>query len=393
MMRILAMTNLYPSPLQPHRATFNRHQFRILGHRHAVRVIAPIAWTDEFKARRSGRDALPPGRQITHDGLTVDHPRYFYPPKLARAWYGHFYLASVRKTFCRVVREFRPEIIFTPWAYPDGWAAVRLARAAKLPVVLQVHGSDILLLDQTPSRRQGTIEAVRAADGVVAVSHDLATHLFRMGVESSKVRVIHDGVDRTLFATGNKARERGILNLPLEKRVILFIGNLVPVKAIDVLLRAIAEPALNKELFELVIVGHGPSRPTLELLARQLGVASRVRFAGVLPQTELPRWYRAADLFVLPSHSEGVPNVLLEASACGTPWVASRVGGIPEIAHLGVSRLVPPNAPGELARTICEMLTSPPRDPPPGPKEREEAVSELIDFLTERLRSSRTSVR
>jgi glycosyltransferase involved in cell wall biosynthesis len=88
---------------------------------------------------------------------------------------------------------------------------------------------------------------------------------------------------------------------------------------------------------------------------------------------------------VLPSHSEGVPNVLLEASACGTPWVASRVGGIPEIAHLGVSRLVPPNTPAELAAAIRSSLTAPLQPPPLGPKAREESVGELIEFLTERL--------
>jgi glycosyltransferase involved in cell wall biosynthesis len=380
-MRILAMTNLYPNPYQPHRATFNRHQFRLLGQRHPVRVVAPIAWTDEFAARRRGATPLPPGRQLTHDGLTVDYPRYIFPPKLARWWYGHFYLASVKKTVRKAVREFHPDLLFTPWAYPDGWAAVQLGRAAKLPVVLQVHGSDILLLDQVPSRRRRTEEAVRAADAVVAVSHDLADHLVRMGVEPSKIRVIHDGVDRTLFAPGDKSQERAALHLPPNERILLFVGNLLPVKAIDVLLRACAESPLNGNAFRLVVVGQGPLQAPLADLARQLGVADRVRFAGPLPQADLPHWYRAADVFVLPSHSEGVPNVLLEASACGTPWVASRVGGIPEIAHLGASRLVPPNAPAELAAAIHETLTAPPREPPPGPKPREDAVSELIDFL------------
>jgi glycosyltransferase involved in cell wall biosynthesis len=376
-MRILAMTNLYPNPYQPHRATFNRHQFRILGRRHPVRVIAPIAWTDEFKARRGGAAPLAPGRRVTHDELTVDHPRYIFPPKIARRWYGHCYYASVRRTFRRAVREFRPDLVFTPWAYPDGWAAVRLAREARLPVVLQVHGSDILVLAQTAGRRKRTAEAVRGADGVVAVSHDLASHLVRMGVEPSKVRVIHDGVDRALFAPGDKFRERAILNLPTEERLILFVGNLVPVKGVDVLLRACVGPALRDEGVRLVIVGQGPLRAALEELADELGIVGRVRFLGPVPHAELPRWFRAADVFVLPSHSEGVPNVLLEASACGTPWVASRVGGIPEIAHLGVSRMVTPNAPAELALAIRETLAAPPRELPPGPKDREEAVSEL----------------
>lgn len=380
-MRVLAMTNLYPNPFQPHRATFNRHQFRILNERHPVHVIAPIAWTDELTARRAGKPPLPAGRRVTHDGLTVDHPRYLFPPKVGRRWYGHCYRASVGKTFRRAVEEFRPDVVFTPWAYPDGWAAVRAARNAGLPVVIQCHGSDVLLLDQHPSRKRRTVEAVTAADGVVAVSQNIADHLIRLGVRPDRVRVIIDGVDRTVFRPGPKADARAAVGLPDGPPVLLFIGNLVAVKAVDVLLTAGGQ--LNREAFpvRLVVVGGGPLRANLEQQAATLGLAERVRFTGPLPQDTLADWYRAADLFVLPSHSEGVPNVLLEASACGTPWVASRVGGIPEIAHLGVSRLVPPNTPAELAVAIKESLTAPPQPPPPGPKARDQAVDELEAFL------------
>ena len=88
----------------------------------------------------------------------------------------------------------------------------------------------------------------------------------------------------------------------------------------------------------LVIVGDGPHRSYCEFIAKEFKID--VQFTGSLPLTSLPSYYQAADLLVLPSSSEGVPNVLLEASACGLPWLASNVGGIPEIAHLGASRLV-----------------------------------------------------
>ena len=380
-MRVLGLTNLFPNPFQPHRATFNRHWLRILGANCPVQVIAPIAWTDELQARRRGASPLPSDRRATFDGLIVDHPRYYFPPRMARSFYGHFFLASVRPTFRRVVREFEPDIVYTPWAYPDGWAAVRMGHAVGLPVVLQVLGSDVLLLDQFPARRRRTEEALRAADGIVAVSRNLAEHLVRMGVEPSKVKVIYDGVDKKLFSPGDKTRERAILDLPQDERVILFVGNLVPVKAVDVLLRACAELRLKEAGIRLVIVGQGPLRGSLERLANDLGIGDRVQFAGSRPHSELPRWFRAADVCVLPSHSEGVPNVLLEASACGTPWVATRVGGIPEIAHLGTGRVVAAGASSELGKAICEVLTAPHQDMPSGPRAREEAISELFSFL------------
>src|SRR5205823_10798887 len=141
---------------------------RLLNERCPVRVIAPIAWTDEWRLGRLRQ------RRVTRDGITVDHPRYWFPPKMTRGRYGHWYRWSVGKTFANAMREFQPEIVFAPWAYPDGWAAVSLAREFNLKVVVQVHGSEVKLLDDFPAKRKRTIEALTAADGVVAVSQDLA---------------------------------------------------------------------------------------------------------------------------------------------------------------------------------------------------------------------------
>lgn len=379
-MRVLAMTNLYPTPFHPTRAPFVRHQLRLLSQRHAVEVICPVAWTDELRGRRKGV-GLPPRREGTLDGLKVHYPRYYFTPGAFRGRYGAMYRSSVRKTFEAAARDFQPDLVFTPWAYPDGWAAVELARRAGLPVVVQVHGSDVLLLDQTPGKRAGTIDALRRADGIVAVSRDIRSRIQGFGVESDKIRVVIDGVDRSLFRPGPRAEARERLNLPLREPLILFIGNLLPVKAVDVLLKAMQRVKSGGQEGRLIVIGQGPLRQPLEAAAHELGIADAVEFRGALPQAELPEWYRAADLFVLPSHSEGVPNVLLEASASGTPWVASRVGGIPEIAELGDSRLVTPNAPDELATAIREHLGRPGTGSIRG-KAREEAVRELEEFLT-----------
>jgi glycosyltransferase involved in cell wall biosynthesis len=130
-----------------------------------------------------------------------------------------------------------------------------------------------------------------------------------------------------------------------------------------------------------MVIGAGPLRATLEEQARKLGLSDRVRFLGSLPQEQLADWYRSADLFVLPSHSEGVPNVLLEASACGTPWVASRVGGIPEIAHLGQSRLVTAKQAEELAGAMREMLAAPRASSGKLVRSLEEVAEEVEDML------------
>jgi glycosyltransferase involved in cell wall biosynthesis len=381
-MRVLGLTNLYPNPMQPHRAPFNRHLFRLLAERYPVRIIAPIAWTDELLARRRGAAPLPPDRRVTTDDLTVEHPPYYFPPRVLRGWYGHCYLASVRGAFRRALDEFRPDVVHAPWAYPDGWAAVRLGHAAGLPVTVRVHGSDVRLLDRYPARRRRTEEALRSADGVIAVSRELADTIIGMGVRRDRVAVRYDGVDPDLFHPRPKAAARDRLGLGRATKRLLFIGNLVEVKGLDVLLDACRRLRERGFEFDVDLIGQGPLRDALEQQARRLGLTG-VQFRGPLPQAELPHWYRAADVFVLASRSEGVPNVLLEAMACRTPFVASRVGGIPEIAVPAVSRLVPPEDHAALADALATELIAPPRDPDlwPAPRLRTEAVAEAAEFL------------
>jgi glycosyltransferase involved in cell wall biosynthesis len=394
-MRFLTLTNLFPTPFHPTRATFNRQKLRLLAARHPVAVIAPILWTDEWVARWRGAGTLPRGRRVTCDGIRVDHPRYFYPPKILRGWYGHCFRESVRRAFRRAVVEFRPDLVFAPWAYPDGWAAVELGHRAGLPVVIQVHGSDILRLPLHPQRSRGTVEALRRADGVVAVSYDLRERIVALGADPARVRVVYDGVDTELFHPGPRDVSRSRLAGELDARgpLVLYIGNLVPVKGLDVLIDAFARLTAQGVDFTGRLIGQGPLRSRLEDQVARLGLLDRVKLLGPRPHDRLPDWCRAADLFVLPSYSEGLPVVLLEAVACGTPFVASRVGGIPEIAHLGPSRLVPAGDAAALAEAIRAGLAD---RIGPAPPDREavrghgEAVSELADFF-ERVLAARAA--
>ena len=229
-MRILVLTNLYPNPFQPNRGLFNRHPIRHLAAKHEVMVISPILWTDEWTARRAGKPKLGKNRTVELDGVRIVHPRYLYSPKCFREQYGRFFKLSVQRTFQRVIDQFHPDVLFAPWAYPDGWAAVELGNRYGLPVVLKVHGSDIHHLGLFPRRMSGTLRALNKADGIVVVNRELSTRIIEMGVDARKVRVVYNGIDRTVFHPGDKQKARDRQQLTLTRPLVLAVGNLVPVK-------------------------------------------------------------------------------------------------------------------------------------------------------------------
>src|SRR5206468_10956974 len=149
------------------------------------------------------------------------------------------------------------------------------------------------------------------------------------------------------------------LAMPAAGKVLLWVGRMEPVKGLDVLLAACRRLSDGGVNYRLYLVGDGSLRAGLEKETQKRGLAAVVTFVGVRRREQLADWYRAADLTVLPSRSEGVPNVLRESLACGTPFVASRVGGIPEIADERLSRLVPPDDPAALAEAISQALSGP----------------------------------
>jgi glycosyltransferase involved in cell wall biosynthesis len=171
-----------------------------------------------------------------------------------------------------------------------------------------------------------------------------------MGVDPSRTHIVYSGIDTHTFHPGSRSGARAKLSLPPDKPLIVFAGNLVPVKGLDILAAALARLASLAPPFHCVLIGDGPLRASLNARFDALALGPFVRLLGARPQNELADWYRAADCVVLPSRSEGIPNVLLEAAACGTPTVASSVGGVPEVCD--PAGLVPPCDP----MALCERL-------------------------------------
>lgn len=349
-MNVLFLSGEYPSPVDPHRAVFNRQMVRGLAARHTLRVVCPIAWTERVRAQSP---TAPAG---TGDPFRVLYPTFYFPPRIALHLRGNWMWWSLRRMLRREAREHRPDVILSYWAHPDGEAALRFGRHLGIPVVLMVGGSDVLLITSDPKRRQRVDAVLRGVDGVITIGENLRQQVIARGVPDTRVTSVMRPVG-SRFEPGDRAAARARCGVTSTSPVLVWVGRLVPVKGLDTLLRA---QALMRErgLTPLVcLAGDGPERETLETLATELGLGSNIRWLGAVPHDALPDWFRAADVTVLPSLSEGVPNVLLESIACGTPFVASRVGSIPEIADDACDRLVPPGQPEALAAAIIDILT------------------------------------
>jgi len=346
-MKVLVVTNLFPTPWDPRRGTFNRQQFQRLAERHEVHVLTAV----DFRERMAGTSG-----DAGVAGVDCDHFTFIHPPGFGRFLNALCFFACLMWQRGRELRRANYDVMLASWAYPDAAGAAWVARLLGIPYVMKVHGSDLNVQAEFRLRRPQIRWALRGAAGVVAVSRALARKAVTLGAKAGDVEAVYNGVDTNLFHRGDQSTSRRRLNLPVDAPIVLYVGNLKATKGCHDLIEAFPALVARHPNARLVYVGAGPCRGNLEDRAAAMCVAPSVRFAGAVDHAELADWFRAANVLCLPSHNEGVPNVVLEAMACGTPIVATAVGGIPEVVpdHAGI--LVPPHQPHELGIALVEAF-------------------------------------
>jgi glycosyltransferase involved in cell wall biosynthesis len=345
--KVLVVTNLFPTPWDPRRGTFNRQQFQRLGERHEVDVLTAV----DFRERMAGVQG-----EARVPGLNCDHFTFYHPPGFGRFLNALCFFACLLWQRGRELRRARYDVMLASWAYPDAAGAAWVARLLGIPYVVKVHGSDLNVQAESRLRRPQIRWALRGAAGVVAVSQALARKAVQLGARPDGVAAVYNGVDTRLFHRGDRTAARRRLGLPPEVPIVLYVGNLKASKGCHDLIEAFPALVQRHHDARLVYVGDGACRANLEDRAASLCCAPAVRFAGAVDHAGLADWFRAANVLCLPSHNEGVPNVVLEAMACGIPIVATAVGGIPEVVpgHAGI--LVPPHQPHELGAALVEAF-------------------------------------
>jgi len=338
---LVIITNLFPLPWEPNRATFNRQQFAQLDDEFDKSIIVPVAFPEWFSHRKEIKQTE-----------NLRYVPYFYLPKVGRRFYSVFMFLSILMHSGWWLFTKNPKVILASWAFPEAVAASWLSKLFRCRFFFKVHGSDINLHGKIPSRAKQIVQASKNAQGILSVSQALADEMISMGIERKKISVIYNGVDHQKFGVETKA--------PLNGDYLLYVGNLKHDKGVVELIKGFAKICNNYPTLNLVYAGSGIEKERLGQLSKALNIADKVQLLGSVEHHKLPALITHAKALVLPSYNEGVPNVVLEAMACGTPVLATNVGGIPEVVDEKIcGRLIKPRCEIAVENGLNDILNQP----------------------------------
>jgi teichuronic acid biosynthesis glycosyltransferase TuaC len=347
-LKVTVVTPYFPISAEPYRGHSAYQTLRAMKDKAEIEVLCPVA-------------TYPPLRWLNPRGYRYHRPDLSYsPPDLKATYFTYPALPVISRPvngfICRrylksYLKASRPDVILNYWLYPEGYSAMRVGRELGIPVIVGSIGSDLRRIGD-PITRHFVKETVRRADAVLTVSEELRSRAIALGADAGRVFTVVNGCDRSIFHPADRRAARRELGVPQDRELLLFIGWLSPTKGIVELLLAMRELGQSRPNLCLALIGEGAYRPIAEQYAAVEKFSDRLLFLGRLPSLEVARWITACDVFCLPSHSEGCPNVVIEAIASGRPVVATSVGGIPDLVDEGCGILVPPNDPAKLQSAI-----------------------------------------
>ncbi len=356
MLRVLTLSTLFPSAISPTFGIFVEQQTRGLAQLPdtQVEVIAGVGlpvWPIDLHHHYAERAKLPWVEE--RNGLTVHRPRFRVCPWLGEPLAARFLSAALLPYLKEIYRRFPFEVIDAEFFWPDGVAAMRISRALQVPFSIKARGSDIHYWARRAGVKAQILEAGLSASKLLAISAAMKNDLVALGMPERKISTHYTGVDLQRFQPTDRRLAKK--NLGVSGPLLATVGALIPLKGQALVLEALR---LLPEA-TLFIAGQGPDRKKLGVLAQQLGLANRVRFLGDLPPEKVAQLLAAADVMVLPSRSEGLANVWVEALASGTPIVISDVGGAREVIQDGRAGRIVPRHPAAIAEATLSLLQSP----------------------------------
>ncbi|MGB3951375.1 MAG: glycosyltransferase family 4 protein [Candidatus Methanoculleus thermohydrogenotrophicum] len=283
-------------------------------------------------------------------------PQFYLPFSHQFRRIGKPYYTKIKDRITENKAEY--DLVHAHFTWPNGFVGAKLKEEYGFPFVITAHGYDVYDLPFRDAKWRDLITGIfDSADAIITVSHRNHECINQLDIETP-VHVLPNGFRSDLFYARDPVMCRDYLNLPQDKKILLTVANLEPVKGQKYLIEAIGEVVREREDVLCIIIGRGRLERTLKRQIHSLDLADYVILAGGKPHYEVPLWMNAADLFVLSSLNEGNPTVMFEALGCGKPFVGTRVGGIPEIiTSEDYGLLVKPGNVQDLADILLKALT------------------------------------
>jgi N-acetyl-alpha-D-glucosaminyl L-malate synthase BshA len=283
------------------------------------------------------------------------------------------YLISLFFNLIILVRRYDIDVIHAHHTIPTGFVGVIIAKIMRRPIVITAHlmditthGADVGPLENIKDFesnfifRRLIIFTLNSSNKIIAVSADLANKIELMGIDNKKISILRNAVDVNKFKPLKNTELRNNFNISEEDILILFIGHLEAFKGIYELIDAFCKVKGKINNLKLMIIGEGHEEQKVKEKVSELELDNFIIFTGKISPEVIQNFYQMADIFVLPSYTEGLPLVVIEAMACGLPVIVSNVGGIPEIVRDGENGfIIQPKERGKLAIKL-EILANDP---------------------------------
>jgi len=350
MLKVAVITRYFPNSAEPWQGRSAYETLRVLARKAEAQVFFPNAvYPSLLKPRSRLYDKL--DQSYCPAGVKVQYCNYAALPLVSRPLNGR----TAARALLPHVRRFAPDLVLGIFVYPEGYAALRVARSLSVPVAVESIGSDINRLGD-PMCKNHTLKVLRDADCLLTMSEDLRRKALAMGAWPEKTRSLLNGCDTSVFRVANRLDARAKIGIDTAAEVVVYVGRTDVKKGLRELVEAAVALHPARPKLHVYMVGEGPDTPVIEGLIRHHQAAGFIHLMPRCSFDEVAVWMAAAHIVTLPSYMEGCPNVVLEALACGRPVVATNVGGIPEILSDRCGRLVPPQDPGALAGALAAVL-------------------------------------
>jgi glycosyltransferase involved in cell wall biosynthesis len=346
-LRVLTITPFYPNDRNPAFGCFVSEPLDGLakaGVRNTVLAVHPL-----YRGRLRTNHSTVPAEWF---------PYFAMPGGIGLPTAGAFVFARIVGRVRELQRSQGIDLIHAHAPLPCGHAAMLLSAELGLPYVVSVHGLDAFSTEQVKGRvgewcRRISQRVYRSSRRVICISELVREQVLAGMGTGCRTSVVYNGVDPELFSPGSETASAG--------PIVLCVGNLIPIKGQEVLLRAVASIRSDFPDLTLEIIGHGPERTRLEALAHELHISERVRFLGPQSREQVAAAMRRCTVFALPSCYEGLGCVYLEAMSTGKPVIGCRGQGIAEIVRHGSNGfLVGPDNDKELALALAMLLRDEP---------------------------------